>query len=330
MLRLMTMLNSNGKNRIEWIDTAKGYGIIFVFLGHIGFGRFGNWIYSFHLPLFFFLSGYVFKSGLGVTDFIKKKARSMLLPYILLALLFFPFDDTLYNVKLYLIQQRFGAVWFIATLLVLEIIFYILTRAFKKDIYLIISTAVLTGIWIAVKDVHLPWNADAALFASPFFCAGFLSRKYNLSGAVETRKTLICGISLVISIILAFLNVKISGETLDIYIYRYGCIPVMYLAAFAGIAFVTSLSMIKPLPPLEYIGCNSLIYYGIHMPYPMNMALGILAAFGLSNSGTGIRVLLIKALLFVLLLIITTVAVYIWNLLKSAVYGFICRNRRKS
>ena len=42
------------KNRVEWIDMAKGLGIIFVLLGHARFpDEIITWIYSFHMPLFF-------------------------------------------------------------------------------------------------------------------------------------------------------------------------------------------------------------------------------------------------------------------------------------
>ncbi len=45
--------------RIEWVDIARGIGIILVILGHIGIGKVGKFIYSFHIPLFFFLSGFL-------------------------------------------------------------------------------------------------------------------------------------------------------------------------------------------------------------------------------------------------------------------------------
>ena len=47
--------------RIAWIDEAKGIGIFFVMLGHCYLnGKFTFWFYSFHMALFFFLSGYTF------------------------------------------------------------------------------------------------------------------------------------------------------------------------------------------------------------------------------------------------------------------------------
>lgn len=50
------MLNT----RVEWVDVAKGIGIILVVLGHNQSPDYIiKFIYSFHMPLFFFLSGYL-------------------------------------------------------------------------------------------------------------------------------------------------------------------------------------------------------------------------------------------------------------------------------
>lgn len=44
------------------IDVLKGIGIILVVLGHLNPGIYlETWIYSFHMFLFFFLSGHIFK-----------------------------------------------------------------------------------------------------------------------------------------------------------------------------------------------------------------------------------------------------------------------------
>src|SRR4030065_2778158 len=73
--------------RIAWIDHAKALGIIFVVIGHTtGLPVFVmNVIYSFHMPLFFFLSGYLLKEShlqLPFTSFLKRMWRTLLVPYI--------------------------------------------------------------------------------------------------------------------------------------------------------------------------------------------------------------------------------------------------------
>ena len=77
----MTTLN----NRIKWIDTAKGLGLLCVILGHLGVPYLSTWIYTFHMPLFFFLSGIVFsgrKYRFG--EYLKRKMKSLVLPYFTL------------------------------------------------------------------------------------------------------------------------------------------------------------------------------------------------------------------------------------------------------
>jgi fucose 4-O-acetylase-like acetyltransferase len=55
------MENVENKKREYWIDIAKGIGIIFVMLGHTIIGPIiTNYTYIFNLPVFIFLSGYLF------------------------------------------------------------------------------------------------------------------------------------------------------------------------------------------------------------------------------------------------------------------------------
>lgn len=86
--------------RQTWIDVAKGLGIALVVYGHvqrglINAGILGDnkfWqvldhlIYSFHMPLFFALSGYFLIPGLqkyAATALLKSKLRSLVYPYLL-------------------------------------------------------------------------------------------------------------------------------------------------------------------------------------------------------------------------------------------------------
>lgn len=71
--------------RIEFIDVARGVGILLVVLGHNDFGYISPFahqvIYSFHMPLFFFLSGYFLNTTIGFGDFAIKRFNSLLKPY---------------------------------------------------------------------------------------------------------------------------------------------------------------------------------------------------------------------------------------------------------
>jgi len=86
------------EKRLDWIDIAKGYGIILVIFAHLKNWSFNNYIYSFHLPLFFFLSGYVFKANNTFLDSILKKIKGLIIPYFMLGIPMVIFT-VLYNSK---------------------------------------------------------------------------------------------------------------------------------------------------------------------------------------------------------------------------------------
>lgn len=79
--------------RIVWIDIAKAYGIILVFYGHfakrlsdLGCGEAFiqlKFIYSFHMPLFFIICGYLYKrTNYSFSDFLKYHLMSRIIPVI--------------------------------------------------------------------------------------------------------------------------------------------------------------------------------------------------------------------------------------------------------
>ena len=73
------------RQRIDWIDTAKGLCLILVIVGHtLPYGNLmRNFIFSFHMPAFFFLSGMTFRPEKysSCLDYIKKRGRTLVLPY---------------------------------------------------------------------------------------------------------------------------------------------------------------------------------------------------------------------------------------------------------
>lgn len=91
--------------RIEWLDNAKGIGIILVVIGHSLITKIksdyfiADWafryIYSFHMSFFLFISGVIFSNAkeryftYNTLDYLKKKFRSLLVPYFSYSLIIF-------------------------------------------------------------------------------------------------------------------------------------------------------------------------------------------------------------------------------------------------
>ena len=67
--------------RDKRIDVLRAWGIFLVIAGHSG-SPFSGFIYTFHMPLFFFITGYLRYNGKVYSwrSFIAKKIKSVLVP----------------------------------------------------------------------------------------------------------------------------------------------------------------------------------------------------------------------------------------------------------
>lgn len=137
------------------IFTLQFWGIFLVVLGHslpykdmpICFQLLFQWIYAFHMPLFFSISGYLYKCNLskyisaGRSKFVHQKFVRLIIPFIFLNILTFPIKIILESFTyrsvghdlidfvgtfLYLDQIPIGNLWFVVVLFQLFIIFFFL------------------------------------------------------------------------------------------------------------------------------------------------------------------------------------------------------------
>ncbi len=280
------------KNRIIWIDTLKCIGIFFVVLAHNtvsqkNMDNLSNWIYSFHMPLFFFISGFLFnpeKYG-GLKNIIMRKARTLLVPYFIFSLITYlfwifilrrfgeasklditwwkPLVGTLYGNGFDNWLAHNTVLWFLVCLFVIEISFFILSRI-ENRINLAIAL-ILCGLIGALDSLYmpirLPWGIDIALTGMVFYGIGFLIQN-KLEKLIEKR--IITGISLilfgVISIILSHLNGRI-----DMNGNNYGNFFYFYAASLSGILTLICLSKLIGYNRIMcYIGENTIIILVLH------------------------------------------------------------------
>lgn len=285
------------RERVEWIDAAKGIGILFVFLGHLVEKSWpGIWAYSFHLPLFFFLSGYLFSVKNDFKSFLKKKAKSLLIPYVTMGLVICVFDALwnhlltksnfhppflprfLKDLVYLLLQVRFATLWYLAVLLGVNIFAYFLVKYIKNKcaaIIIVIGLCIFGYFYYKWGGSSLIWNVDVIVMAMPFFLGGYLFQQYPiLQGPFLSKKigsVSLAGLLFMVSQCLTFFNKEKTGFSLEMYYNKYGILPVTYLCAFAGILMtVIVANHLKP-KWLCYIGKNSLVYFLLHQAviYPL-------------------------------------------------------------
>ncbi|MGB9132680.1 MAG: acyltransferase family protein, partial [Methanosarcina sp.] len=195
--------------RLHWIDALKGIGIMLVVFAHHSLPvALDTYIFSFHMPLFFFISGFLFDFGKyaeSTANFVKGRFRSLIVPYFCFALitcLFYFLLDTGFqpgvtNIEFFETSALYGIysilyalgplvsynppLWFLTCLFVTELLFYGFAKKYYgepgKLVLWLTAAGIIGYLYSVYVPFRLPWNADVALSAVAFYGAGNLFRK---------------------------------------------------------------------------------------------------------------------------------------------------------
>lgn len=182
----------NTQPRIGWIDTLKGIGILTVVAGHIFPEAVSRYLFLFHMPLFFFIGGFLFKPSADWKGYLSKKAFHLLVPYVaFLCLIYIPYElreivagrETLVKAAIrpvlggrYLIAWT-AVFWYVTCFFIVQqVMNFLINKMSKKviDLLMLVSLLVSYAISTFVPQFWLPWNADVALAALPVFYLGYL------------------------------------------------------------------------------------------------------------------------------------------------------------
>jgi acyltransferase 3 len=174
--------------RIAYIDTAKALAIILMVVGHTSIPKaLSDWIWSFHMPFFFFVSGMTTNwQRRKMLEFIRIKIQALLVPFLCYSAVnyaaFLLINNNLQigggNWSDFLIQilsQGWGgvALWFVPIfLLALIISKHILDYEKQWFVYGSIIICSLLGAWMDYKSVNLPWTLSTAPIACVYMLFG--------------------------------------------------------------------------------------------------------------------------------------------------------------
>lgn len=256
------MLSKNGfpnkmqESRIDYIDIFRSFGIILMVMGHVDYGNaFDFYIHAFHIPMFFWISGYLFshktKEEMSFHTLLNKKAKSLLLPYAIFGIAHY----ILYIVINILTHNSFdisplihlisintdglpicGALWFLTALFFTDIFFflidrYIVNRTLKTIIIFIIT---LIGIYAKILfPFTLPFALGPSFVGIGLYYLGYLFRKHQGKRVITIIMnlswipTIIFG---VITTILIFLNGYINMRE-----EQYSIVPLFWTNALFSI-----------------------------------------------------------------------------------------------
>lgn len=277
------------KKRIVWIDQLRGLAFYFVVLGHMGVtGNLENWIYSFHMPLFFIVSGFNLNfermQKTSFKDYISHIATRMLVPYLWLQLISLGLKYAIYgghiNVPKYLLGAITGnsfvvsapsnPLYFVLLLFVSQVLIFLfakMTKGNKGAVFAIIF--LLTAIPVCTADKPAVWHINVVPTAMLFMLVGrFFMDCYLSSGKILRRIKLpfyiiACVVLLVVGGILGVNNGRASihsnsfGEEYIIFVIA---------ACLTSVGFALLVMLLPSTKLFNFIGMNTIFLLGVHEP----------------------------------------------------------------
>lgn len=258
------------KQRLEYIDVFRSLGIIVMVMGHIGFGgEFDHFIHAFHMPMFFFTSGFFYKRrDCSIGEFVGKKVKSLLIPYIFFGIAHYFASLILdgFSIKPLIYLFTFntislpiaGALWFLTALFFTDIFYFLLDR---WNVKLLIIPLVLVGSFIdQMLPYPLPWALSASFIGLGLYWFGEMSKKNEVKIEkllnMNWWQILVVG---VITTILIFINGYINMRE-----GTYAFMPLFWINALLSIYVGVSISKLicrtGNIKWLTSIGRNSIVY----------------------------------------------------------------------
>ncbi|TPE20010.1 acyltransferase family protein [Clostridium perfringens] len=276
------------KKRLDYLDVAKGLLIISVVLCHAPFEN-AQYLYWFHMPAFFIISGMLYKRGMN----IKEQALKFFIPYAIFSLIDISFNYIMYyhgNFSLndliheilkyaYSGKATWGVFWFIPVMFVTKVVFDQLNKRLtsKKLVFVCILSYILAHVYSTsfipssiteiTENQFVFWNLDTVLITLPYYALGYYITKLNIQRVFKETSTLILSsIGVVAMFILNssigiyyYLNIKYSYYKDPIFDIL---MPVTITIFILSLSYQISKFKYKKL--FTIIGANSLVIMYLH------------------------------------------------------------------
>ena len=272
----------------------KAFGIILVVMGHVFHDSdsiVSHFIYAFHMPLFFLLSGVFsdYDKKIALPSLLKKRWKSMLKPYLFFYIITFLYwviiernmrasaggvDAEWFMPLLGLLWQSMdwnmfahnNPLWFVPCLMSVTVIAWCVSYLDRKSWYIAVVFSLVMYCLLCYSNVHLPWELNIALLAFGFFYCGKLVKNVYGGAILAT---------LVLVDLFLFSLITANTHYLSMIGLSMYDIPIYYLRAMVTICiFIIVAKWLeqyvrrskKIIRAIEYIGANTLVILCVHDP----------------------------------------------------------------
>lgn len=250
------MNNVVKSKRILWIDYAKVLGMYLVILGHTmltpPIPYIKGIIYAFHMPLFFFISGFLHKSNINSKRFFLNCVKQLLIPFLFFNFLelipkLFMNNDGIFMIiwnflkematGIFLGDPPVGPSWFILCLLWMKILLWGCTTICKSQkslLYSILFITIIVYFWSNTNYIHSMriLCISNALISFPFYAIAYIIKlNYEKIQHLFKQNEWIFLLITILFFIVQHYNTPISLQSCNI----GKCFLLMLIAVFSGI-----------------------------------------------------------------------------------------------
>ena len=196
----------NNTNRLVWLDVAKCIAIILMVIGHTSIPKqANNFIFAFHMPLFFIASGWTTNwNKYTIREFINRRIRTLLLPFVI------------YSTIVLMIQIHFEwmtmdewlsngwggiALWFIPVLFLASIIakiLYTLKEIGEGLFWVAVILLLFVGIDLSYYQIRLPWALSTVFYAVFLIVLGSEWGKTEIEYGLKRKQLLMTIVAILI------------------------------------------------------------------------------------------------------------------------------------
>ncbi len=312
----------DSKTRQTWIDYAKTLGIFLVVLGHFDNvnSDINGFIYSFHVPLLFLISGYLTNDKshyITFVNFLKQKIRKIIVPYylfqIICGLYFFlkvTYSGQIINYKEFVIGSFLGKPaqmfcvpgWYLLSLFWCNVLIYAYPLL-RKTIKVLFWAIILIFLFIPKPTWFALYTVPTAFI---FYYIGYEFKDFisNICNKLKHRSLL--GIVITILLFVIVTVVYLKNGNLDIGRDYYTDYPLIALiTALVGSFGVMVLcgSFAKPIKIIEVVSSGTIVVMCLHIPIQQFLQLHVI------GSPTEVHLSIISSIFIVLILSVLSIPI---------------------
>lgn len=189
------------KQRVDYLDVARGIALICIILGHFQSDDINHVVYTFDVPLFFIISGYFLSEKSSIKQFVKRKFQTLIVPYLITSAIivilgtvkgFFSQGSIIGPLKYWFFAALYGSggdygtpfkiyeigpIWFLWALFFSSILIRLLLKLDYRIRILIVAAAFAAGYFSAKYLFWFPLSIQSGLCASLFVYIGYLFKQ---------------------------------------------------------------------------------------------------------------------------------------------------------